>query len=153
MVVVARLTWTIPGAPQGWSRAGRQLVIPKYSKPFNITFDPAHNVSFKKLVRDYAFAAGLRTRQRHEGLVRLNMKFFKSRPKKFMRRADPPGAIYCGTTPDWDNLGKMISDALNAIAYKDDAQICDVKIGKYYHEKSGTPRTEITMEFLEEVEH
>ena len=34
--------------------------------------------------------------------------------------------------PDWDNIGKIISDALNKFAFKDDAQITDVRIFKKY---------------------
>lgn len=34
--------------------------------------------------------------------------------------------------PDWDNIGKIISDALNKFAFKDDAQITDVRVIKRY---------------------
>ena len=37
--------------------------------------------------------------------------------------------------PDWDNIGKIISDALNGIAYKDDAQICHCSVHKCYADK------------------
>ena len=39
--------------------------------------------------------------------------------------------------PDWDNVGKIICDALNGIAYRDDAQIVDALVRKFY---SDTPR-------------
>jgi Holliday junction resolvase RusA-like endonuclease len=34
--------------------------------------------------------------------------------------------------PDCDNIAKIVCDALNGIAYKDDSQIFDVKISKVY---------------------
>ena len=34
--------------------------------------------------------------------------------------------------PDWDNIGKIVSDALNKFAFKDDSQITDVRIFKKY---------------------
>lgn len=34
--------------------------------------------------------------------------------------------------PDWDNIGKIVSDALNGIAYKDDAQTYDARVIKRY---------------------
>lgn len=37
--------------------------------------------------------------------------------------------------PDWDNIGKAVSDALNGIAYKDDAQAYDARVIKRYGEK------------------
>ena len=40
--------------------------------------------------------------------------------------------------PDWDNIGKLVSDALNKIAYLDDAQIVKVNIIKKYARVSET---------------
>ena len=34
--------------------------------------------------------------------------------------------------PDIDNLAKAVLDALNTIAYKDDSQICDLHISKWF---------------------
>ena len=45
--------------------------------------------------------------------------------------------------PDIDNIAKIITDALNKIAYHDDAQIVEIKVEKYY---SLTPRVEIRIE-------
>ena len=42
------------------------------------------------------------------------------------------GAISPTKKPDWDNIGKIVSDALNKFAFKDDSQITDVRIFKKY---------------------
>lgn len=42
--------------------------------------------------------------------------------------------------PDMDNVVKMVADALNQVAYKDDTQIVDCQVRKFYSEK---PRIEI----------
>ena len=34
--------------------------------------------------------------------------------------------------PDVDNLTKAVLDALNGLAYKDDAQVCSLNFDKYY---------------------
>ena len=34
--------------------------------------------------------------------------------------------------PDWDNLGKAVSDALNGVIYKDDSQVVSAHIRKVY---------------------
>lgn len=34
--------------------------------------------------------------------------------------------------PDWDNVGKIICDSLNHIAYKDDSQIVDGRVRKWW---------------------
>ncbi len=41
------------------------------------------------------------------------------------------------TKPDWDNVGKIVSDALNQIAYVDDAQIYDAHVYKEYGLRPG----------------
>jgi Holliday junction resolvase RusA-like endonuclease len=34
--------------------------------------------------------------------------------------------------PDWDNIGKLVGDALNGVAYVDDAQVCEARCRKNY---------------------
>ena len=34
--------------------------------------------------------------------------------------------------PDWDNIGKAVCDALNGVAWKDDAQVIDARVRKRY---------------------
>lgn len=46
---------------------------------------------------------------------------------------------------DCDNIAKSILDALNKVAYNDDAQVCMLEVYKYY---SDEPRVEV---FLEEL--
>lgn len=42
--------------------------------------------------------------------------------------------------PDWDNVGKIVCDALNKIAFCDDTQIVDGRVIKLYAEQ---PRVEV----------
>jgi Holliday junction resolvase RusA-like endonuclease len=42
--------------------------------------------------------------------------------------------------PDADNVLKIIADSLNGLAYKDDAQIVDVRVVKFYGD---CPRVEV----------
>ena len=46
--------------------------------------------------------------------------------------------------PDIDNIAKIILDSLNNVAYKDDNQVYDLKVYKYYDEKE---RVEIYLEY------
>lgn len=39
------------------------------------------------------------------------------------------------TKPDVDNVAKVVCDALNGIAYKDDSQIVELRISKHYGEQ------------------
>jgi len=48
--------------------------------------------------------------------------------------------------PDWDNIGKLISDALNGLAYNDDSQIVTATVEKWYAE---VPRVEVEITKIE----
>jgi len=52
------------------------------------------------------------------------------------------GVIRPTKTPDCDNVLKAIADALNKLAYRDDAQLTDCQIRKFY---SYRPRVEVTI--------
>lgn len=62
---------------------------------------------------------------------------------KRKRQAKLDGMIRPTKKPDCDNVGKIIADALNGIAYRDDAQIVSMIVEKYY---SAIPRVEVTIE-------
>ena len=44
--------------------------------------------------------------------------------------------------PDWDNVGKIICDSLNMVAYHDDSSIVDAQVRKFYSEN---PRVDVTI--------
>ena len=48
-----------------------------------------------------------------------------------------------GKKPDWDNIGKVVTDSLNQIAYRDDAQVVDAQVRKFFSEQ---PRIEVTIQ-------
>lgn len=52
------------------------------------------------------------------------------------------GLIRPTKKPDWDNVGKIVSDALNKIAFHDDKQIVGAAVHKYF---SSMPRIEVTI--------
>lgn len=49
--------------------------------------------------------------------------------------------------PDADNIIKVVADALNKLAYRDDADLVQVSLIKFY---SRQPRLEVEIESLEE---
>ena len=52
-----------------------------------------------------------------------------SKPK---RRRKLSGLLKPTKKPDWDNIGKIVCDALNGVAYHDDAQITYSVVKKRY---------------------
>lgn len=53
--------------------------------------------------------------------------------------------LYCTKRPDIDNFFKIVSDALNGIAWQDDAQIIEATIRKQY---GTSDKIEITVYYL-----
>lgn len=81
-----------------------------------------------------------------EGEIYLEIKSYRSIPKSFSKKKiflAGSGKMQPITRPDWDNLGKLITDAGNGILWKDDSQIVKCIVSKYY---STNPRTEIRIE-------
>lgn len=57
-----------------------------------------------------------------------------SRPKEWKALAVDE-KIVPATKPDWDNIGKIISDALNGILWHDDSMVAQAFVYKYYSEE------------------
>lgn len=57
-------------------------------------------------------------------LIETSRPLRKSNPKYWAGKQDLK-------KPDFDNLGKVVCDALNGLAYKDDAQIFEAKVHKF----------------------
>ncbi len=91
------------------------------------------------------------------GPIVVCIMVFKPKPKSHPKHPTKncPYPDYWITRPDAENFIKPISDALTGIAWNDDAQIIDLRVGKRYgHENKTLVRiTAIEMEDLaEEVE-
>ena len=71
--------------------------------------------------------------------VRVNITAFKKIPKSYSkkrRKAILDGIEQPVTKPDVDNICKIILDALNGVAYKDDTQVIRLAISKKYTEST-----------------
>lgn len=71
-----------------------------------------------------------------DGAVALTVFFAMPRPKYHYNKRGEVLSKYaytpCSVKPDIDNLYKLLVDSLNGIAYRDDAQIVQVTMTKYY---------------------
>lgn len=132
----------IPGKPQAWDRPGQNGFM---------RFDTTKNQSMKKVYCSYAYDSGLIQAiggRPWDGPVRMDVIAYFQRPKRLMRKNDPEGPIICLARPDRDNILKLIKDAYNEVLYRDDAQVYDGRMAKFYCEKDKGPRVEIEIEFL-----
>jgi len=126
----------IPGKPLGKQR-------PRVMKN-GITYTPKETVNYETLIKQIYITQYFQ--KRLSGQIRAVITAYfpipasVSKKKKELMRA---GVIRPETKPDWDNVGKIVTDALNDLAYQDDKQIVEATVRKFY---SDEPRVEIELE-------
>ena len=100
------------------------------------TYTPTKTLKAEKAIKDAFRAAYGETFAGHDGPVVMRISttrpLAKSNPKYWVGRADLG-------KPDWDNIGKLICDALNGVAYTDDAHVVMGGVQKGCRTPYGTP--------------
>lgn len=134
------MKFTIPGAPFGKQRH-RTATIGNRSR----SYTPEKTVNYENLVK-LLFQQAANGFYVESGPVLILIRSYYPIPKSVsQKRANlmRTGKIRPTIKPDYDNIGKIVGDALNGIAYRDDAQVVDGHVIKYY---SDLPRVEVTIE-------
>ncbi len=120
---------TIPGPPMG---KGRPVVMRN-----GITFTPKKTVNYETLVKQM-FGTKFPDFVPLKGEVRLSVVEYRPIPKstsKKKRELMLEHKIVPLKKPDWDNVVKIIGDALNEIAWVDDKQIVGDPHRRYYSDQ------------------
>lgn len=128
-----QIEFTVPGEPQGKARPR----VTRYG-----TYTPKKTVDYEKAIKNAFLSAGGR---RTESPVKLSITAYYKIPKSASKAKT--SSMECGEIlpikkPDLDNIAKCVCDALNGVAYKDDAQVCWLKVSKKY---SDDPKIEVTV--------
>ena len=133
------MKFTVSGAPYGKGR-------PRVDFENKRIYTPEKTVDYETLVKlSYQQAAGGFFLGK-DVPVRIRIDVYYGTPmsvSKKKRRAMLMGLIFPTKKPDWDNIGKIVCDALNGIAYTDDAQVVDGHVIKHYSE---IPHTDVLIE-------
>lgn len=137
-----KIKFTVPGPPQGKARprTGRNKST---GKP--VSYTPAQTVLYENWIRTCYMQETNMLFSNNELLGIDIMAFFpipKSTPKK-IRAAMMDGEIRPLKKPDGDNILKAVCDALNGLAYRDDRQLADKCIHKWYENEAHGPGLEI----------
>jgi len=106
--------------PQGRPRFARR-------GKFTMVYDPPKSKAWKEVVITQANAANITPLQ---GPLSIRLSFYIKKPKK------PANPYPVG---DVDNYCKGVKDALNKLAYKDDAQIVSLIASKEYVKEGSVP--------------
>ncbi|RJQ28374.1 RusA family crossover junction endodeoxyribonuclease [Candidatus Parcubacteria bacterium] len=139
------LRFTIPGEPKAKQRA-RSF----QRGSFRGTYTPKETVNYENHVKA-CFTAEHPDWTPTEMDVELSVTAFWPPLKSWLKSKKKMAfvvqeLIRRHSKPDWDNVGKIISDALNGIAYRDDSQVTDAHTRKRY---SPRPRVEVEMRLME----
>lgn len=122
----------VPGKPQGKARA-RTFYNPRIGKSQSIT--PGKTAMYENWIKQCFIAKyrNLKIEQGHSLVAYIDayFKIPKSTSKKKVEQMVNRDIMPC-KKPDLDNIAKVVCDALNGLAYHDDAQIVSLRINKYY---------------------
>lgn len=143
------VTIEVPGPPQGWERTGAtirqayrsvryggQTLVVK--KPFIKHYTRAATRSYEELLGIQGNLAMRGRKRLDEVPVKVEMLSIFAVPESWTKAEEAAalaGEIRPICKPDWDNIAK-VTDGLNKIVWKDDAQIVDGRVQKFYGERS-----------------
>lgn len=127
----------VPGKPQGKARA---RTVYNRSLEHSVSYTPENDLLYENLIKTmYIHAAkGIKFDKEVPVALRIVARFeptkSTSKKKKLQMLS---GEIPVIKKPDIDNIVKVIADALNGVAYKDDTQIVFVAAKKTYSAEEG----------------
>ena len=142
-----QITFTIIGEPMGKQR-------PKFSRAgsFVKTYTPEATANYEQWVKlSYMQQRGDTAVIEDEEIAVTITAYFKIPASVSKKKAEQMRLGYIRPTkkPDFDNIAKIICDALNGLAYKDDAAIVSAIVEKYYA-SDDEPKVLVTIETLEQ---
>lgn len=127
------------GKPEGKGR-------PRFARTggYVRVYTPTATQTYEDRVRAVFLAAGKGFYAEADEPVEIEVVAFFEIPKgmtKKKREAAELNFLLPLKKPDWDNVGKIITDALNGLAWHDDAQIARATVSKVYTVEE--PRVEV----------
>ena len=120
---------------------------PRFNSKQKRTYTPKKTADYEELIR-LEFIRQCKDLIIHEydGAVKIKIEaYFEPTKSTSKKKYEAMLGDYVLKKPDCDNIAKAVCDALNGLAYKDDSQVCELKISKRY---SNTERLEIEVEYL-----
>lgn len=134
--MMKQVRFTVIGEPKGKGR-------PRFSTHTDMAFTPKKTVNYETLVHTEYMVQCKGFRFPDNAMLDMRILAYYSIPKsgsKKVKAQKLANVIRPTKKPDMDNVVKIVADALNKVAYKDDAQIVDCQVRKFYSEN---PRVEI----------
>ena len=123
------ITFSVEGIPVAKGR-------PRFKRVGNFvqTYTPNKTATWEETVR-LAAKNAMGTTDLLETPVTMALYFRLPMPQSWSKKRKEgalKGLEAPTKKPDWDNLGKAVSDALNGVIFKDDSQIVSAHVRKIY---------------------
>ena len=134
-----KVKFTVLGEPKGKGR-------PRFSTQTGRAFTPKQTVNYETLVHTEYMVQCKGFRFPDDAMLDMRILAYYSIPKSGSKKEKAKkleNIIRPTKKPDMDNVVKMVADALNQVAYKDDTQIVDCQVRKFYSEQ---PRIEVIIQ-------
>ena len=127
--------FVIPGPPQGKARA---RTVHNRRTGYTQSFTPAQTVLYENLIKTM-YWENSRQIWNNEEALKVSISAVYEPPKSTSKRNRERmlnGQIWPTKKPDADNIAKVVLDALNGVAYKDDTQVVHLDVIKMYGESA-----------------
>lgn len=137
-VIAMKVKFTILGEPKGKQRPRVTRAGVAYTPKDTVQYENLVRVEYRRQCNDYRFP--------DDSPLDLRITAYYGIPKSASKKKRQQMAdfrIRPLKKSDWDNIGKIIADSLNEVAYKDDVQIVDAQVRKFYSDR---PRVAVTIQ-------
>ena len=115
---------------------------------FSKAYTPKETVNYENLVKYSYIEQAKGFKFPDEAQLSVEITAYYAIPKSTSKKKTAEmlaGTIRPTKKPDFDNIGKIICDSLNTIAYHDDSAIVEAQVHKFYGEN---PRVEVILKEL-----
>lgn len=138
-----QISFTVIGEPFGKQRP---RIVSRGN--FSQAYTPKETVSYENMVKFMYQNATHGFMFPDDAQLSVEITAYYSIPKSTSKKKAAEmlaGNIRPTKKPDFDNIGKIICDSLNKIAYHDDSAIVEAQVHKFYGEN---PRVEVILKAL-----
>lgn len=121
---------------------------PRFNTHTGKTYTPNKTINYENWVKT-CYLQKYKDKELMEKPLRVTIRAFFEIPKSTSKKKKQQmlnNEILPMVKPDTDNIAKSILDSLNGIAYKDDKQVAELIVYKFYND---TPYVNVTIEEID----
>lgn len=135
-----QIKFSIPGQPFGKQRprvVSRGTFSKAYTPKETVNYENLVKLMYSQAAKGKMFSEGTMLDVRIIAYYDIPKSTSKKKRKEMLEHKSRPAK-----KPDWDNIGKIVCDSLNLVAYHDDSAVVDAQVRKFYSEN---PRVDVTI--------